>query len=505
MATEALHFNNNQGALTVVYDLIGKESKEPSSIVTYMEKVFPSQEYVYKQVDEVPDCDTMIEEILNRKENMDIILPANNRMVFCYYIDLEDLTKEWIDLYYRRANELRLKQPVSNLTDQHHIVCFRFKVAEMGKEEIQNKAALLVDLATRDLTVSKELFMLRTTALERFENQENGLVETLFLQSRENNTDYINAMYVGNNALRMVVYEDYYENRNEKCIEGINEIDEWLKTPIDPDFTRLKDNIKEVVIKALSDLRSITRNFGRIATLYPVNKEDFEPVKTLFFVTGYTSKIGRNHPILVERRKKMVDDKQESIMGSVDMTKIMEMIEDYHYPDLKGLIDKDSNFSKSIIADVLLDQKQKLPEEEEFAGKIIDSIMNNIRSNSLVTKVDDPEGGIKAKKERSRKRLQKEKLSAGIYRNLEECLAKIDEHAKPNLINGIFGAPSYKIALVNDNCYARIQGDYNGIYGFSSAYNYDGIEPCEIAVTKVYNMADLSGTNAVDNLLKILV
>lgn len=505
MATEALHFNSNQGALTVVYDLIGKESKEPSSIVTYMEKVFPSQEYIYKQVDEVPDCDTMIEEILNRKENMDIILPANNRMVFCYYIDLEDLTKEWIDLYYRRADELRLKQPVSNLTDQHHIVCFRFKVAVMGKEEIQNKAALLVDLATRDLTVSKELFMLRTTALERFENQENGLVETLYLQSRVNNTDYINAMYVGNNALRMVVYEDYYENRNAKCIEGINEIDEWLKTPIDPDFTRLKDNIKEVVIKALSDLRSITRNFGRIATLYPVNKEDFEPVKTLFFVTGYTSKIGRNHPILVEQRKKMIDGKREAIKGGIDVAKIMGVIEDYHYPDLKKLSVKNTDFAQSIISDVLVDQKQKLPEEVDFASEIIDSIMEKVRSTSLITKIDDPEEGIRSKKERSRKRLQKEKLSAGIYKDLDECLAKIDGHAKPNLINGIFGAPSYKIALVNDDCYARIQSDYNGIYGFSSAYNYAGIDPCEIVVTKVYNMADLSGTSAVDNLLRILV
>ena len=61
------------------------------------------------------------------------------------------------------------------------------------------------------------------------------------------------------------------------------------------------------------------------------------------------------------------------------------------------------------------------------------------------------------------------------------------------------------IALVNDDCYARIQSDYNGIYGFSSAYNYAGIDPCEIVVTKVYNMADLSGTSAVDNLLRILV
>ena len=503
MPTEALHFNSDQGALTIFYDLIGDGAKEPSSIVTHMERLFPPQEYIYKQVKDVPDCDTMIEDILNRKENMDIILPANNHMVICYYIDLENLTKEWIDQYYQRAHELRLKQPINNLTDQHHIVCFRFKVASMDRSVVQEKAELLIDLASRDFTVSKEVFMLRTTAFERFESQENGIVETLFLQTRADNTEYINAMHVGNNALRMVVYEDYYENRNTKCIEGIRKIDEWIDTPLEPDFTKLKDSIKEEVIKALSELRVITRNSERMSTLYPVNVEDFEPEKTLFFVTGYKSKFGRNHPILVERRKKMIGDKQEYLKDSVDMTKILETVEGYHYPDLKSLSEKSSDLIQPMVADALLDQRQKMQEEEEFAGEIIGSILEKIQNSSFLKKIDDPNEGIKAKKERAKRQFQRELLAAGVYDTLDECFLRIDEHARPNLINGVFGAPSYKIALINDNCYAKVQSDYNGIHGFDRAYNYDGIEPCEIAVTKVYNMADLTGPNAIESLLRI--
>ena len=128
--------------------------------------------------------------------------------------------------------------------------------------------------------------------------------------------------------------------------------------------------------------------------------------------------------------------------------------------------------------------------------------MEKIRDDKLVRKLDDPEDGIAIKKTRAKKLLQKERLSAGIYRNLDECLENIDEHARPNLINGIFGAASYKIAMINDNCYAKIQGDYNGIEGFDEAYNYDGIEPCEIAVTKVYDMVSLSGENAINRLLE---
>ena len=36
------------------------------------------------------------------------------------------------------------------------------------------------------------------------------------------------------------------------------------------------------------------------------------------------------------------------------------------------------------------------------------------------------------------------------------------------------------------------------------AYNYDGIDPCEIAVTKVYDMVSLSGVGANKKLLEAL-
>lgn len=504
MPTKAMHFDSSQGALTVFYDLVGDKAKEPSSIVTYMEKVFPSQEYIYKKASDVPEYDEVIGDILTKRDNMDIILPASNRMIFCYYIDLADLTKEMVDRYYEMAAELRLKQPPNNLTDQHHMVCFRFKVAEMEESIINEKAELLIDLANRDLSVSKEVFMLRTTALERFENQENGLVEGLFIQSRADNMQYNNARTVGDTMLRMVVYEDYYENRNTSCTEGIRKIDEWFQNPSDPDLGKLKDAIKEEVLRALSELRVITRNFGRLSTLYPVNVDDFEPVKTLFFVTGYVSKIGRNHPLLVERRSRMIEDKQEALKNGVDTKKIMAVVNSYHYPDLKRLADENTDFTKSLVSDALLDQRQKQPEEEQLAAEIITSIMETIRGDKLVRKLEDPEDGIKAKKTRAKKLLQKEKLSAGIYRNLDECLARIDEHAKPNLLSGIFGAASYKIAMVNDNCYAKIQGDNRGIQGFDEAYNYDGIDPCEIAVTKVYDMVSLSGVGANKKLLEAL-
>ena len=507
MPTETHPFISTQGALTLFFNLINSDSRESSPIITYMEKAFPSQQFIYNKVAKLPNCDTILDEIMMSRENMDIILPSSKRLVFCFYIDLKDFSKDFVDQFYQIAIELRKRQPLNHNTDQHYVVCFRFKVAQMETCIIEEKASLINELVNRDHSVSKEIFMLRTTALESFENQERGLVESLYLQSRENNTDYMASVSANRSALRMVVYEDYYMNRNAMCQEAIARIDEWLTVPSDKDLLRLKDSIQEEVLKALAEMRTITRSFGRISTLYPVNKEDFDPVKTLgIFITGYTSKFGRNHPILVERRKKMIEDKQDSLIDRINMTSISEVIVDtYHYPDLIKLIDVDSKeYSENVVHDVLLDQRQRLPEEEEFVRTITNVIMEKIKDMRVLKTLDDPENGLKIKKERERRLYQKELLKAGVYNNLEECFDLIDRHARPSLINGMFAELSYQRVLINDKCHEKLQSYPAGIRGINDAYNHSEIEPCEIVLTRVFNMVELRGNEAMENLCRVL-
>lgn len=110
MATNIRRFGGEQGALTVFFDLIHDE-KEPSSIQFYMESTFPLQQYVYQRINQIPDCDTVLDLIMEKRDRMDIILPAGNRMVFCYYLDLRDLDQALIDDFYENAGKLTRKQP----------------------------------------------------------------------------------------------------------------------------------------------------------------------------------------------------------------------------------------------------------------------------------------------------------------------------------------------------------------------------------------------------------
>ena len=507
--TDTHSFNSEQGALTIFYDQINKDAEEPSSIGMFMEKVFPPQQFIYEQRDKLPDCNTMVKDIMERRDRMDIILPASKRMTFCYYIDLKDLTKEWIDEYYQRAEELRLKQPINNTTDQHHVVCFRTKVADLDPDTVKKQSTLLIDLATRNKEISKEVFMLRAPAMEKFDAQENGLVECLYLQSREANTMYINAMYLTTAPLRTVTYEDYYEDRMTTCNKHVEEIDKWLGTYDDPNLEKLKEAVKTTSLKSLADYHSITNGFGRMSALYPVSKDDFVPKKFLFFFTiGYTLKFNRNqHPMLKAQKEKMVADRREELIENVDVSTIMkEVVEAYHYPDLKLLSEENPQFTKAVANEILvnLNQDQGSGEGKEFINGIIESIMKKIRETDLLKTFDDPEKGLHGIKEREKRRYQKEMLSAGAYDSLDECFTSIDEKTGPVGIKGVFGQLSYKIALVNDRCNEELKRNQRGIIGFSDAYNYDGIEPCEIVVTKIYSMLDMENADAENMLIEML-
>ena len=500
-----MHFNSGQGALTVFYDMIKKDIFEPSSIKSYMEKIYRSQEYLYRQVDEAPDCDTMLRDILERRNEMDIVIPQGFKMVFCYYLDLCDLTREFLDQYYLRARELSKRQPPQQFGDQHHILCFRYKVAEMEQDQANEKIALLCELG-KTSDISKEVFMLYTTAFEQFDRQEQGLVECLFIQSRASeNTEYIQKRVLNPNALRMVKYEDYYENRVAACKEGIRGIEDFLNTPVDGELTNLKDSIKGIVNKSLAEFRTITRSFTRVLPLYPVNEEDFEPIKFLFFfTTGYRSKISRSHPLLAEQRQKRIDDKKNDLVEAVDTREAEEVIENYHYPDLLELAKRDEGIIDNIVKDIAAGQRNDYPEEKEFVKQIVTSIMKKLWGLEQVRNINDSENGIKAKKERARLLLQREEMIAGKYQNLQACFDHIDEDTTPYVINGRISSQSYKCALVNDEGYARVQGDVNGITGFAIAYHYSGIHPCEVVVVKVFNMLDLGNASAEENLRNVL-
>lgn len=506
MATNIRRFGGEQGALTVFFDLIHDE-KEPSSIQFYMESTFPLQQYVYQRIDQLPDCDTVLDMIMEKRDRMDIILPAGNRMVFCYYLDLRDLDQALIDDFYENAGKLTRKQPVYNQFDQHHVFCFRHKVAEMDRELIEKKADLIIDLMTRDKGISKEIFLLRTTAFEHFDNQEHGLVNSLFFASRNDNSRYIQALNQRPMSLRMVAYDDYYENRYSTCDAGIREVNDWQTKEADPDLSMLKSQIAQVVLKSLGVLRSLMQGFWKRSTLFPVNVNDFEEEKFLFITTGYKSKIGRTHPLLIEERNRLIEGKKESLIGNADINEVSRFIaEQFHYPDIKKLCDPALNLSSDVADLVFVSQGNKQPEEERsFASEMTNDILEKIRKLEVVRNIDDPDVGEMAKMERKKRNFQKEQLNAGNYQNLEHCFKTIDESVRPTMVGGFFGDSHLKTALVNDECNERLSVDPDGVKGFTEVYTYDQISPCQITVTEIYNMADLEDREkAVSTLKKII-
>ena len=72
MSTKVSQFESGQGALTLFYDFIKDDKKNPSLINGFMKRVFPSrQEYIYKKADHVPDCSELIDTISESINNAD--------------------------------------------------------------------------------------------------------------------------------------------------------------------------------------------------------------------------------------------------------------------------------------------------------------------------------------------------------------------------------------------------------------------------------------------------
>ena len=128
---------------------------------------------LYLEENSLPGSDKLLSTIKDSLKNYEIIMPVNrsNEFVFAYYIELKDLTDEWIADFCKCARDFQRKMPINIPEQQHHVVYFRFTVAGLEPEEFREKARLVNKLISEDTDISKEVFMLRSMELESFEKQ----------------------------------------------------------------------------------------------------------------------------------------------------------------------------------------------------------------------------------------------------------------------------------------------------------------------------------------------
>ena len=498
---------DSQGAMVIFCDMVNDDS---SIVSTCLDRCFSSQEYMYTQKNKFPAFNELIGEIKKNLDNYDLIRPSDkykNNMVFAYYVELKDLTEDWIKDFFECAHEFQKKVDYEYPEQQRHFIYIRFTAAGLEPEVFKAKAEFVKKLINEGRDISKEVFILRRNILDSFGDQEKGLSLGLFLQSRRDNFGY----QINYNYLMMVSYEDYSDQRAAKCREKIEKIEKWLKESKDDELADLSNEIKAAVNSSLKELARCIQLSDLTLSLYPVNKEDFEEERFLFWVRHYRSTISKNNPILIELKKDAVSKSEKKILDKVDCKSIKRLLEEqYYYNDLKKVRDilidpsKREEYFETLKEQILKQATQRIPGKEDFVAKLINAVLDRINENEYIKNLDKGEKSIHIRNIRSMNLYNIESREAETYKNLTDCFDKIDAHANlPMINNAVTPAETFKIAIINNACVGILRTGANEISGFEIAYSYQN--DYEVTIMKNFMIVDMEKDNCDQTLMEILV
>lgn len=502
MSVNTNNFNDRYGALTIFYDQISETAKEASQMEMYLNDIFRSEEYMYRKTDAIPDCEGMLDDI---NESMDsaidsIMMPASNHIVICYYVDAKDIDDAWIDQFYARAKELKKQLPIQNLMDQHHMIVFRHQIASLDDNEKTQLYHCLTRLMMEDEYISKQIYMLRKNVLGKYELQERGIVQLLFLLTRAINNNIVNAINVSGNCLRMVTYDDFYANKAKTCQKAIDEIDNWLTVEADPGFNKMIDLVNTIISEGIADRRVKIRGLRGKSSLYPVRVTEF--YKSGFLgLGGYKCDIGPNHPLIAEQRKEFVQHMDKKIMERAKTEELQKLIEEeYRYQDhksLKEMIDEEKLYT-TLLAGTQASASNNA-EEEEFIKLMTEHLAGEI-SELQGDNIEDQ----KLQMEKRKVQRMREMNKASRYDTMGDCFNLIDEKTNLEVINGEFGAKQFTHVMIAGDAVSAIKSQGKEIRGINMADIYSDIKPNEIEVTKMFTICDLGREDAEEHLALII-
>lgn len=256
MPTQLQNYDTSQDALTIFFD----EQKEQNSIEEWMADLFDEGQAVYLRNSQM-DGLALFSHIQGLIREGEALFSRSRRMLFCYYLPLEDLTEQWVNDFFTRAEEFKKYVPINNSFDQHYMICFSLATNFIPAEKHNELARLLVRLGMENTIISHQIYLLRIAGFQEYTSQEHAMVQLIHLLSR---ADYhkIRQTKAGN-TVRMIDYADYYEDRAIKCDTRIKEIDAWEAGANDPGLAGILGMIKNITNPAVEKLQSASREFRK--------------------------------------------------------------------------------------------------------------------------------------------------------------------------------------------------------------------------------------------------
>lgn len=474
------HWNSTADAIVAVFNRIGNAD----DLDVYLKARFKRDQYIYMPDEELAGRE-FYEYLREKLDNLELMPVAGNRLVICHYMKLQDLTEEWIDRFFNKAEELKTFVFTANNFDQHYIIALQYEAGGISSEEEKERInRLLVKLGTDQSSVSRQVYLVWKQGFNDYMSQEKALVELLHLYSAR---DYAIFRPVGTNPwLRMLNSADYYTEGARDFSRRIEEIDAWEDQPNDPGLAGMITKIKATTDDAKRKLNQERREFQARASIYPVSIANYGGI------FRRKIKVPRNKAIMDEVERESISDTQISLARQVDFSAALQyMKNEYHFPDYKEL---EAELNTKKLKELVFHEEEKT----EHVKKLNDMLYTKLEQLLRYSIPDLEKERIQKAKERNICR--REQDLAGRYTDVKDCLHHISEDTNPQPIKWMT-ATTRTLVLVNGAAVTRwdLDPEYY-VPDVPVTYITPEISPCEVFVLKESNWVRLDSDSALEDL-----
>lgn len=506
MPTQLRDFSCRQDALTVFMDYHNKEEK--NELHEIVKDFFNKQmQIIYLCGDDCSKSGADLYQFIRQKvQRYDATLPASNRFVFCHYLRLNDLTEEWITSWQERVQEFQNRLTVTDAFKQYHVVCLSYESSEHplgnAKEEI---AVLVKKLTTELLDIAHVTYLLYTNGFETLTRQDQGIVQFLYLVSRDGTSSTLLPMQ-NRTRLKMLNYSDYSEKMAEDCTRKIAELERWMTEEVDPGLLDFMDTVRTPLQNDSRELVDAEMDFDSRVDIYPVHVDDF--VKTGFLPNSpRTSSIGADHEIIQKRKKEYFGNLLDKMVSGFDVRSLEEKVQKkLYYKDLQSLNEimqipawEEGSLEDRMRASVLSREEGRAKKSiEQLIDAICDKVRRKLREPLASTEK------MRQEKQTEMQRTQKKLDVAGRFSDIHACFHSIASETAFKPISGLSPEFQKTMCLIGSECYGKWYSENYTIADVAYAHYCVDNDPTDITLFKTGDLLELNSDDAVQNLMRIL-
>lgn len=460
-----IRLDTTYDALVIVLD----ESEEETFFQKEMTHVFEKQRLLYYRHN-IMSADELFQDVLEKVNAHKVMMPQSQRIVFCHFLDINDLDERWMEQYKVRMKHFRDMGMVNDGFQHYYTTFLRYRAVKPLGDKAENIIETLEKFwdMERPFPMKHVEFLLYAGGFSNLEAEEKGAARLLQILSMK---DYWRVYHADQfkQGLFILAYDDYYEKRAQDCQVEIKAIEEWMEHPKDADFMQFESRTQQAASAIMRRYREEMRRFQKWSGLYPVSVREYTshgwgPFKT------YARSV-RKHAELeqekIQNRKKFIAGLQDSEEKKAWLD---GMESNLNYPDY--LVYREG-MENGLLSGRIEQKIQECSEKEDLEEqKLFTDLLQTWFRNFIEEQTETLEEKVSDK--RDLKILKEYEMGqANQFKNLFDCFSQIETATKFQVPPVIVPVNAGTITLVN----GEIGSNWN-----ARGYEVRGVDEDQVAV-----------------------